>query len=242
LAGPPLAALKKGLETLQKEHRTQAESLRQKLARNERISKQDEAWLDGEANLVDEEQLVDKLSKALDYQQEVGCLSEEDATIFQRLVHLLEPKKAGAKQKRPENIKPAAQKVKEPPKPVFTCKEVAKNWQRIEVLDWFHAHGENQSETARHFKPIYPNLRIKQPLVSNWKKWRERFATEGGALVNAKQLRQTQHPEVTEMLELWVVKAMEDGIVLQGEVLRQKWAAFADLAGILEDERLNHMD
>ncbi|KAJ3735641.1 hypothetical protein DFJ43DRAFT_990794, partial [Lentinula guzmanii] len=50
----------------------------------------------------------------------------------------------------------------------------------------------------------------------------------GGASANAKWLCQTQHPEVSEMLELWVVKAMEDDIVLQGEVLQQKWTAFAN--------------
>ena len=31
---------------------------------------------------------------------------------------------------------------------------------------------------------------------------------------------------------------MNDGILLTGEVLRQKWNTFADLAGIPEDERL----
>ena len=40
------------------------------------------------------------------------------------------------------------------------------------------------------------------------------------------------------MLELWVVKAMTDGIWVMGEVLRQKWHKFADLENILQDERL----
>lgn len=31
---------------------------------------------------------------------------------------------------------------------------------------------------------------------------------------------------------------MDDGMFLSGEVLRQKWTAFADLAGIPEDSRL----
>jgi hypothetical protein len=42
------------------------------------------------------------------------------------------------------------------------------------------------------------------------------------------------------MMDLWVSKAMGDGILLTGEVLRQKWTKFADLVGILpQDERLN---
>jgi hypothetical protein len=40
------------------------------------------------------------------------------------------------------------------------------------------------------------------------------------------------------MMYLWVSKAMSDGILLTGEVLRQKWNTFADLAGIPNDERL----
>jgi hypothetical protein len=50
---------------------------------------------------------------------------------------------------------------------------------------------------------------------------------------------QTQHPEVTEMMDLWVSKAMWDKVVLTGEVLQQKWTRFADLAGVPTDERLN---
>jgi Helix-turn-helix domain (DUF4817) len=42
--------------------------------------------------------------------------------------------------------------------------------QQIEVLDWYHKDGRNQSATARHFAPLYPNLQMKQPLVSSWVK------------------------------------------------------------------------
>ena len=41
------------------------------------------------------------------------------------------------------------------------------------------------------------------------------------------------------MIDLWVSKAMDDGILLTGDVLRQKWTKFANLVGIPEDERLN---
>ena len=53
-----------------------------------------------------------------------------------------------------------------------------------------------------------------------------------------KQIFQTQHPEVTEMLDLWVSKAMADRLLLTGKVLCQKWTTFADFAGIPEDEHL----
>ncbi len=114
--------------------------------------------------------------------------------------------------------------------------------QRIEVLDWYHANGKNQSKTARHFNAKYPHLKIKQPLVSAWvkaeDKWREEYEKSGVNGHKMKPMRQSQHPEITDMMDLWVTKAMEDGLLLTGEVLCQKWKAFADLRGVPEDERL----
>ncbi|KAF5336776.1 hypothetical protein D9757_015540 [Collybiopsis confluens] len=75
---PPLEVLKKALSALKKKHRTRAEKLRQKLAKKEKRSEEDEAWLDGEANLVDEERVIDKLGNASDYEREIGRLDEED--------------------------------------------------------------------------------------------------------------------------------------------------------------------
>jgi Tc5 transposase DNA-binding domain len=51
-------------------------------------------------------------------------------------------------------------------------------------------------------------------------------------------MKQTKHPQVNEMLELWVAKAITAGIWVTGEVLQQKWHKFADLKNIPQDERL----
>jgi hypothetical protein len=40
------------------------------------------------------------------------------------------------------------------------------------------------------------------------------------------------------MMDLWVLKAMGDVILLTGNILHQKWNVFADLVGIPEDDRL----
>ena len=40
-------------------------------------------------------------------------------------------------------------------------------------------------------------------------------------------------------MDLWVSKAMGDKLLLNGEVLRQKWKQFADMVRIPEDERLH---
>jgi len=54
----------------------------------------------------------------------------------------------------------------------------------------------------------------------------------------AKCTRQTEHPEISEMMDLWVLKAMGDGVLLTEDTLHQKWITFADLAGVPEDDRL----
>ncbi|KIK75216.1 hypothetical protein PAXRUDRAFT_77207, partial [Paxillus rubicundulus Ve08.2h10] len=55
---------------------------------------------------------------------------------------------------------------------------------------------------------IYPNLQLKQPRISTWckneERWREEYGTSTGSAHSAKQICQTQHAEVTEMLDLWV--------------------------------------
>jgi hypothetical protein len=128
------------------------------------------------------------------------------------------------------------------PKPVFTKKENATLAQRIEILKWFHENGRNQSKTAHHFDSVYPNLKLKQPIISDWvkneAKWQKRWQEEQGTERHAKRARQTEHPEVTEMLDLWVSQAMRNKIMVTGEILRQKWSAFADLVGVPEDDRL----
>ena len=132
---------------------------------------------------------------------------------------------------------------KNTPKPAFTRKENATLEQRIKILNWHHANGKNQQKTAKHFDVIFPNLQLKQPRISAWckneEKWREEYELSMGSARSGKRVCQTQHPEVTEMLDLWVSKAMADGILLTGEVLHQKWRKFADLAGVPEDKRLN---
>jgi hypothetical protein len=53
-----------------------------------------------------------------------------------------------------------------------------------------------------------------------------------------KHAQQTQHPKVTEMIDLWVLEAMLNNILLTGEVLCQKWTIFANLVGIPEKDCL----
>ncbi|KAG7444089.1 uncharacterized protein BT62DRAFT_921374 [Guyanagaster necrorhizus] len=101
--------------------------------------------------------------------------------------------------------------------------------QHIEVLDWYHANGKNQSKIVKHFNAKYPHLKIKQLLVSAWikaeDKWREEHEKSGVNGHQVKCMHQTQHLEITEMMDLWITKAMAD--------------AFANLKRVSENKRLD---
>jgi hypothetical protein len=116
--------------------------------------------------------------------------------------------------------------------------------QRIVILNWYHAHGKNQSATERHFRcvPKYCNICFNQPLLSKWlkneAKWHEEFKNVTPREHSAKCVKQTELPDVTKMMDLWVTKACNEGVQLTGDILREKWRDFEKLAGVLEDERL----
>jgi hypothetical protein len=110
------------------------------------------------------------------------------------------------------------------PAPVFIKKKNATLAQQIEILNWHHINGKNQSATAKHFDPIHPHLWIKQPLVLSWLKfeaeWRGQWMqADKKCDQNAKQAQQTEHPEVSEMMDFWVSKAI---LLLTRKVLCQK--------------------
>ena len=64
-----------------------------------------------------------------------------------------------------------------------------------------------QTKIAEDFDPIYPNLQLKQPLISAWlriedKLWADWANTKGSSWI-ARCVQQTQHPKVTEVMDLW---------------------------------------
>ncbi|KAG5335324.1 hypothetical protein C0989_001427, partial [Termitomyces sp. Mn162] len=240
-----LEILKKGLKTLQNEVKAKKEQHQAQLAAQKPISSEDEAWLDQDGNLVDFVAVVDTLETASDYERGLIELDVQQQGLIRKLREAAGDlaKTVGKKQKHMAcPYWTFTSKAKQAP--VFTKKEVATLKQRIEILDWHNANGKNQSKTAKHFTPLYPNLVIKQPLISAWvkeeAKWQDQWAeAAGNSDCTAKWQHQTQHPEMTEMMDLWVSKAMAEGILLTGDVLQAKWKQFADLVGIPDDECLN---
>lgn len=267
-----LILLKTGLLELEKGVGTRRKHLLDCLQRQEKISEEEEAWLDNDANCVDEEAIIGTLEKASDFEHALSQLNPEQKKVVERLRELgrrnQEGSYIGNKRKRKccgvlshtaENLPQMAgcneNKTKEraPAKkaknPVFTKKENATLAQRIQILTWHHkSEKKSQSKTAQYWDKIYPNLRLKQPIISAWlrdePKWRTQWANaeHSVASAQAKRVKQTEHPEVTKLLELWVSRALQNRIVLTGDLLREKWRRFADLANVPEDERLTLSD
>jgi hypothetical protein len=81
----PLEILKKGLGVLQSQFKSKKEQLQARLAEQKSISSQDERWLDNEANLVDEQQVLEVLEKASDYERGFGRLDNAQKGVVRKL-------------------------------------------------------------------------------------------------------------------------------------------------------------
>ena len=69
MAPNSIATLKKGLAQFSKKIKARKDKLTDMLAKNEKISDDDEHWLDHEANTVDEQRVLDILEAASDYEK-----------------------------------------------------------------------------------------------------------------------------------------------------------------------------
>ena len=189
----PISVFKNALLKLKKSFEKHRKHLLECLAQKEKLLETDVEWLNNEGNLINEEHVLETLDAASDFEQGVKQLSDDERAAFEQLKRVAD-NDVGKKRKRRSkclchlsNVKAksfitgtdsakllsnsanASGHVKGHAKPrpaVFTKKENATLVQRIEILDWFHANGKHQSKTARHFDTIYPNLKFKQPIIS----------------------------------------------------------------------------
>lgn len=81
----PLEVLQKGLEVLTNRTKSRKDALQARLAEAKSISSEDERWLDYDANLVDEQQVLEALENASDYEQGFAGLSDEQKNTVKRL-------------------------------------------------------------------------------------------------------------------------------------------------------------
>ena len=80
-----LEDVKDGFSKLKKSTDDRRKALLDCLARKEKLSDDDERWLDTDGNLVDEFRIINILEAASDFEQAVGRLSDEEMAILHRL-------------------------------------------------------------------------------------------------------------------------------------------------------------
>ena len=84
----PVAVLRQGLKNLENQHKGQKEKLLAQLKAGRSISEDDQDWLDGAVNLVDEAHIVDMLENVADYESGVRTLNTSNQIIFNKLLEL----------------------------------------------------------------------------------------------------------------------------------------------------------
>ena len=85
---PAIKILENGLAKLWQQIQGQKAKLEAELKAGKPISNTDEEWLDGTGNLVDEEQVLNILAHASDYEQAFTSLNSHDKTIVKKLENL----------------------------------------------------------------------------------------------------------------------------------------------------------
>jgi len=85
MTSKPLEVLRKGLNILKNRVKAKKEALQAQLAAKKSISSQDEQWLDHDANLVDEQQVLEVLEDASDYERGFARLDGEQKGITRKL-------------------------------------------------------------------------------------------------------------------------------------------------------------
>ncbi|KAG6874357.1 hypothetical protein C0992_007832, partial [Termitomyces sp. T32_za158] len=84
----PLEVLKTGISRLKSETETRKQHILSQLLRKEKVSDIDENWLDNDANLVDEEAIIEFLDKASDYEHALAQLNTHQKSVVERLTDL----------------------------------------------------------------------------------------------------------------------------------------------------------
>jgi hypothetical protein len=85
MASKPLDALRKGLKTLNDRVKIKKDAIQGRLAERKPISAEEEHWLDYDANLVDEQQVLEALESASDYERGFARLNDEQRGLVKKL-------------------------------------------------------------------------------------------------------------------------------------------------------------
>jgi hypothetical protein len=99
-----LEILKKGLCALKEQVKKRKDSLTECLKKKESISETDGAWLDNEANHVDEDTLIDSLENASDYERGLVRLDSKQKGLVEKLKALAVGVRSGEPSKKRKSV------------------------------------------------------------------------------------------------------------------------------------------
>jgi hypothetical protein len=77
--------LRTGFAAFEKHVKKRKASIQERLKRKERVDDEDSAWLDGPANLIDEQRALELLENASDYEQALSRLGDGLQAAVQRM-------------------------------------------------------------------------------------------------------------------------------------------------------------
>ncbi|KAI9613207.1 hypothetical protein KEM48_003902 [Puccinia striiformis f. sp. tritici PST-130] len=171
-----LSTLEKHYTEMKNKINERLKTLQAKLKKGQPITSEEEEWMDGDGNLS-LLQILNPCSEIIS--AKISFLkSKKIAKIKKPAEKPLNPNSnPNNKQKLNDNEPTSKSKISNPNNKQksnhnqMTSKSKISNAsyaEKVEVLDWHHQKGKNQSKTAAHFDKIYPHLKIKQPLISKW--------------------------------------------------------------------------
>ena len=239
-----LDILETHFRSMKNDYKEKQTQLLSKMNEGKSLTPDEEDWLDGKGNLIEAELLIDRL-RALSSTSgdETACFNSENIDTFLEIYEFqaigsIIDKRCSKKKEDEEKQNPVPIQKINSEKKKQKASETASTTSRIsnasysekvQVLDWYHKNGKNQTKTALHFASVLPHLKIKQPLLSKWLKSEEdiRAKHQESSHDSTKRIRTLTYPKVEEALSEWMTQAIHYSLPLSGEILKEKWQDFA---------------
>jgi hypothetical protein len=250
-----LHQLEESFLKLKKETSSKLKNLRLK-QQNGQLDEAEEEWMDNEGNLVEEQLFMDRLTN-LKPNGDSLKIQPNDLKIIERIQKFNGPSTPANKKKKKNQPSPQNKSCKRPSEKHNTSVKSKMNVkskssqkpgratlaQKVEILDWHKNNGSNQTKTASHFNKIYPDIALKQPLISAWVKAENGIREQAKiSSSDSKRVRSTRFPEIEQMLDVWVTQAFHSKMTITGDVIRAKWQEFASKEGIPSSQWLSLSD
>ena len=111
---------------------------------------------------------------------------------------------------------------------------------KLTILEWHHANGNNQMKTVRHFN-VNGYSELSQSTLSRWvaKEAIFKALSDSGAAPSVQRFRETKNPELERCLSIWIDQMGANKFnALSGKIIRDMANKFYDKLQVPLEERL----